>query len=919
MANMITLDMVENSAHYDLNQLMNSYCDDFTLDSELSQMTLNDCKYYAPSDLTEHINQNSIASDMLSVFGINCRGLTTNFENLKHLISDLSTTEFQFDIIGLTEIHSIKSNFNYDLHGYQKFIKKERPKGDDGYGGVGMYIKIGMEYEERKDLSVFIPHVVETQFIEFKALNRTYICGAIYRPNTQPKADIDVALATIYELVDIIKQENKSVILLGDFNIDLLKFESNNKTDDLLNNLFSYGISPIITKPTRITEHSATLIDHIYTNMLNNVCQSGVIVTDLSDHFGTFAMIKNVKHKMQNKPSPIRSYKPDNIRQFRQLLQHYDFNFIQDCQNVDEAYDRFMTLYNEAFNTAFPLHIPTHNKKFNKREPWVTNGFLISSIHKQKLYVKKLNNPTNDNILRYKTYLRIYNKVRRQLKRVYYDNLITKYQHDSKRTWKIIRQLITKNKGISAIPSTFSVNGRLTRDNREIAEGFNSFFSNVAHNIINDLPKAATDSSEGHHRYLKNKNNNNFFMCPVNTEDVIESAKSLKSKLSSGHDNISNKIMKESIQDIATPLALIFNLSIMTGKVPRNMKISKIIPIFKSGDSKILNNYRPISLLPVFSKLLEKIVHKRLMHFLNINNILYKHQYGFREKHSTVHPIIQFLKFITDSNDKTSKDLTLSIFLDLKKAFDTVSHPILLDKLEYYGIRGLSLEWFKSYVHDRVQYTEINGEKSSLARVQYGVPQGSILGPLLFLIYINDLASATNLKVLSFADDTTLVKSSDNLSDSIPEINNELNKVYTWLNLNKMAINISKTCYMIFGPTKMTFPHNIDNIVNINNIPINRIGDNNNETSVKFLGIYLDEKLSWKNHINVTSKKINSGLFALNSLKNILPQNTLRTIYYSLIHCHITYCLEVWGNSTSINKIQLLQKCALRSIYKQPY
>ena len=213
----------------------------------------------------------------------------------------------------------------------------------------------------------------------------------------------------------------------------------------------------------------------------------------------------------------------------------------------------------------------------------------------------------------------------------------------------------------------------------------------------------------------------------------------LKSSTSEGFDNISMKIIKTTVHHVAMPLAHIFNQSFLTGTVPDNMKIAKIVPIFKSANKKMLNNYRPISILPAFSKLLEKLVCNRLVNFLETHDLLYKHQYGFRQNHTTAHPILQLLKDISNANDKNSKDVTLAVFLDLSKAFDTINHKILINKLEHYGIRGICKNWFANYLCNRTQYTDIDGFQSSRMLISTGVPQGSILGPVLFLVYINDI------------------------------------------------------------------------------------------------------------------------------------------------------------------------------------
>jgi retron-type reverse transcriptase len=269
-------------------------------------------------------------------------------------------------------------------------------------------------------------------------------------------------------------------------------------------------------------------------------------------------------------------------------------------------------------------------------------------------------------------------------------------------------------------------------------------------------------SNHNFHKYLDRPNNYSIYFDPVDTCDILEITSKLKTKTTHDLNNLSTKILKTSIIPIAKPLTHIVNLSLTTGVVPLQMKIARVIPIFKSGERTLFNNYRPISILPVFSKLLEKIVAKKLMSFLEGTNQLYKHQYGFRAKHSTAHPVIHLLNQVANENDKITKNITMATFLDLSKAFDTISHNILLKKLEKLGIRGIANTWFNSYLSGRTQYMEIYKVKSHLEQNECGLPQGSILEPILFLLYINDIQNSTSLKVLCFADDTTCSYSPSN-------------------------------------------------------------------------------------------------------------------------------------------------------------
>ncbi len=271
-----------------------------------------------------------------------------------------------------------------------------------------------------------------------------------------------------------------------------------------------------------------------------------------------------------------------------------------------------------------------------------------------------------------------------------------------------------------------------------------------------------------------------------------------------------------------------------------------------------------------------------MVHFLDKYNILFKHQYGFRKKHSTIHPILHMLKHITDNNDKPSKDITLAIFLDLSKAFDT----------------------------DRQQYTDVNKSISSLKFTTCGVPQGSILGPILFLIYINDISCCTKLNLLTYADDTTMYASDSNLRNLEIITKVELEKLDEWFRTNKLALNVSKTKLSIFSPNK-TINNNIHIALNGTNIE--------RDSVTKFLGLYLDEQISWKEHIKKLRAKLASSIFVINRVKNYLPHDALKTVYYTLLHSHLIYGIQAWGGSPHIERLYNIQKKALRLINHTSY
>jgi len=898
MADNINLDRVRTDIKYDFINchkcVSENTSDDDCDDSPFDKLNSN-CEYVTPDQFCETVDKGDCN---FSLFCINCQSLNAHLDDLKSLLCNISSTEFHFDIIGLTEIFKIHDNINYNIHGYHPLQYNTRPQNSGGKGGVGIYINDNIYFNKRDDLSVFIPHVFESIFVEIKTKAKEYVViGIIYRPNTAPKADLDIFTHTLAELNDIIASENKCLLLLGDFNIDLLKFETHSKTNNFINVMFSQGMLPLITKPTRITPYSATLIDHIYTNRLSYTYKSGIIITDLADHFGTFTIAEKIKSKLYPNVCMKRSFKDENITKFKLILSKCDFSGVLSEECPNNAYDKFCSIYKTAFDLSFPLRKIKLTKRYTMREPWMTPGILASSVNKEKLFHKKLRRPTQENIAKYKNFLVIYNRVKRYAKRKYYETILYENRNNIKQTWSILRQVINKQQTDRNMSASFNINGNETSDPLQISEGFNAFFAQIGQNIQDNVPPANKPFTE----HMQGTYPNNFYMSPVAPKELEFISKQLKPKSSSGHDDISTKLMKETICLISSPLSHIFNQSFVKGIVPINMKIAKIIPIYKNGKKDVLNNYRPISLLPAFSKLLEKVVEISLVKYLEKYNILYKHQYGFRKKHSTIHPIMHLLNYIAESNNKPTKDITLGLFLDLSKAFDTISHNILLRKLDHYGIRGICNNWFQSYLSNRKQYTVINSKSSSFRLITCGVPQGSILGPILFLIYINDIENVTSLNLLSFADDTTVYSSNPDINKLTEYMNIELYKLSDWFFANKLSLNVGKTKYAIFTPSGKQI-HAQNKTIKLNNVTISR------EKSIKFLGLHLDEHLTWKMHITKLKSKLSSALFVLNKIKNILSCKALKTVYYALFHSHLMYGIQAWGSATFINQIFKMQK-----------
>ena len=371
-----------------------------------------------------------------------------------------------------------------------------------------------------------------------------------------------------------------------------------------------------------------------------------------------------------------------------------------------------------------------------------------------------------------------------------------------------------------------------------------------------------------------------------------------------GPDGIPASIIKDSLPFFAPVLTHIVNLSLQQGIFPNELKIARIIPLYKSGNKKSANNYRPISLLPSFSKIFEKIMANRLTTFLTNHNILYKYQFGFRPRHTTSMAINLLVDKITESLDANRS--LVGVALDFRKAFDTVNYEILLKKLYAYGIRGTVHTWFDNYLSDRFNYVSIDHATSPFLQIQCGVPQGSILGPILFLLYINDLPQCSELFPIIFADDTNVFCSGRDVNDCMRIMNSELCKLNFWICSNKLSLNVDKSHFIVFSKSKTpTIP-----LLSVDGKEINRVN------SIKFLGVFIDDRLSWDCHVRHIRGKISRSIGVLSRSKHLLSAATLKTLYYAFIQPYLSYCIDVWGqcNESLFQSVFRLQKKAIRLI-----
>ena len=432
-------------------------------------------------------------------------------------------------------------------------------------------------------------------------------------------------------------------------------------------------------------------------------------------------------------------------------------------------------------------------------------------------------------------------------------------------------------------------------NSKEIAEEFNNFFVNIGNSMAKFIPPVdyifpPITSCSGL--------SNSIFLEPFTPNEVNEIIRALTDRKARRQLDPETKFIKYANPVISVYLSQLFNLRISTGVFSDSLKIAEVIPIFKKGNVDIPTNYRPISFLSQFSKIFEKLLYKRINSYLDKYNLLSNKQFGFRQNLSIAHAIgIIYHKLIQNLDNNL---YNCCIFLDLSKAFDTVDHNILIWKLEYYfGIRGPALNLMKSYLSNRYQYVKIDDCMSSLQKVTCGIPQGSSLGPLLFLMYVNDLPKSSEFSTTLFADDTYLTLSDKNLTDLKNRANDQLKDIDIWLRSNKLSLNYSKTKYILINEQpQISVQYKFKLVINQNIIE--------RATSVKYLGVYLDEKMTWSNHVQQLLLQLakTSGIFY--RLREYVTRETLCMLYYSLVYSRVQYGISIWVRPLKVVCMKLM-------------
>ena len=816
-----------------------------------------------PGPFSNTKNATSYKVKLLSLCHVNIRSLT----RAKLLAIKTSLIE-DYDIITLSDtfLHQNIGNYLFAIAGFHDILRRDR----DGHGGgVAMYIKNNIAFKRMYEYEV---DGVEAIWVSVLTTEGKILICNCYRP-----PDRNDFWDSFDLMIDTVKQANtyKYIFILGDINADLNSQQGNKLRQFCISNNLDF----LIKEPTRITATTQTVLDQILTNALNfvtNVAVSPPISTN--DHCTVSCQLNFKINKKPNYHRNIWLFNNVNFNEFRHELEHTDFNCIFDTDDVDIICSSWSELFMNVAKRTIP------NKSILVRpndSPWYNANLRLLKRKMLRLFHKFKSNKTANSWEKYKDARNHYQYSLDLAEETYKNTLANSLaeEKNSKRWWTTVKSFLGRG-SFNTIPPMQDNNTFIT-DSKDKADCFNRFF--LSHTNVDtsqtELPNAILCEEK---------------LCSIEVteQEVTDLLKCINTSKATGPDGIGPKLLKEAGKAIVPSLTKLFNLCLQTCKFPKMWKHGNILPLYKKGDKSVFNNYRPVSLLSCTSKLLEKIVFKNVFNYIRDNNILTPHQSGFRPGDSTTNQLAYLYHTYSQALD-FKKDVRIAFF-DISKAFDRVWFKGLLFKLRSIGIGGNLLSFFQNYLTDRYQSVVIDGQSSSPGRISSGVPQGSVLGPLLFLIYINDLTVNIRSNIKLFADDTSLFIDVDDPQPAADIINEDLATVKRWA--DQWLVNFSPEKTKLMTCTFRSVDHP----------PL--IFDNKilTETNThKHLGLTLTSNLSWSLHIDNILKSVSQIIDVLKSLKYILDKSTLEKIYFSFIRPKLEYGNFIFDNCSGTDSDRL--------------
>ena len=723
--------------------------------------------------------------DSLRLLTLNIRSLRANFDELLPFLDGL-IDQFgaEFDVIALTETWIRHDEVDrYSLGGYTLYHQE---RNESRSGGVILYVKDGLACE--------VEGVGATSFNALKL-----------RIGAQGSPKLTVLLiyrfcgvskrAFVSELDTKLRVVTGPAMLVGDINLDILRPDSCN---EYLNLLASSGFQSLVNEPTRVGLTSSSCLDHVLlrgssgrNSEISASCN--VVPVSFSDHSAVLVDIRGVDGDGVRRVESKKKLEVVDWEQLGKELSKINWSFLERLTNVDSAFKVFLDKITRAICSA--TTVKTLSSKTRKRAPWASSELVKLANEKADLYKLVKRYPEDEYLKsRLKEASKKVTRQSRADKKAYYDKRLAKCGDDAKNYWRVINSVVGKRKEKLESLKVEDVSHRVDGNEKFLADKINNYFCNIAKKLSEKVTRTGLDENVG----LGNRNSSSFGFVGFTESAVYNAIMSVANKDSAGEDNIKIEVVKECAVLLVAPLTYLFNRSVQDGIFPTVLKTAVVVPVYKGGDKTEMTNYRPIALLSVFSKVFEILMKERILSFLTQNNFFGEKQFGFLPKKCTDDALVSQITEITENLEDGMK--VAAVYLDITKAFDTVNHNILLNKLENCGFRGSILQWFSTYLKNRFQVVKLNGVMSDRIGIDSGVPQGSTLGPLLFLIYVNDLVKM-NLRgsLYSFADDTAAVYVAKTKNELLEKINEDMGTLSSWFYNHRLFPNLSKTKLITFG------------------------------------------------------------------------------------------------------------------------
>lgn len=866
----------------------------------------------------------------VKMFHMNICSINSKFNAIQTLFSGI---EANFDIIVLSEAHLKKKDVSieqyiqqFNLDTYSIYGTSHNKRKTDG---IVVYIKSHLEHSVEE---IFLEDC-NCMKIKFKQSNSNFVCHAFYR---SPSGRTEKFLEQFENILENDRDSSEIKIVTGDFNIDILDTSDNN-VDKYLNILAINGYISQLNKITRLNRIKSTCIDHIFVKSNPGMdFSSFVLHTRVSDHYPVILNAKNIGNANSIKKHSRIQTKLD-LQKLEDDVRNHNWGHIFNCKDANLATNLFF----EDLKIFIEKNTVSTLKKINKkRKPWVTEGLITSMKKRDKLHLACKNQPFNkklkDHYIKYRNKL---NSLIERTKTIHLKKQIEDTGGDKKRIWGVINEVTQYKKKKDDNIKEIQIEGEsipVDKNPIKVANFFNKYFSEVG--VSNGQRQSAATN-------ISDCPKSNFYLKPVTVKEIDETITKIKGGSAPGHDGINTNTVKYIRKYILDPLCYIYNLCIKNGIFPHQFKKAIICPIYKKGDSRLVNNYRPISLLSVFSKIFERCIKNRLVKYLDENKILSDLQFGFRSGRDTNDAILAVTEEVYSQLDDGGKVAVCA--MDLSKAFDLVDHTVLIKTLDKIGIKNKTLEFFKNYLSERTQQVKLKGmsvqPKSRTSQPTnliassnvvtthlsdiistrpFSVPQGTVISPILYNIYVSEMYKLQlHGKIVSFADDTALIVRGKSWNEIFTKIKRDMGIINKWLQEHNLDLNVDKTKIIPFSLNKKNLPTEksvkIEHCQNCNTSCSCKKIDIT--TSLRYLGVQIDSHLRWEEHIVNLRKRLRRYIHTFLKLRKFMNLALLKEIYFALIQSAIEYgsCSYGRADPTLLKKLKTTQNMLLKIIYNK--